>query len=769
MVAGHEVSVGALADLLFEEPGVGRCLVAPDGKVLRVNGEWLRSTGYSLEDVLGADVLDLFPQTRDMASAMHARARAGHRVTVPPHAQQVNGQTTWWEGSVAPIPMEGGTGLLITAREVGPPGARRDAAEHDRAWDALAAATKAADDERRRLVTVLDALPTGVALADEVGQVLLFNEALIRIWGGPPFPGSGGDRREWRGWWAETGEPLAAGDWAMARALSTGQVVPGDLVEIERFDGSGRATILDAAAPIRDASGRIIGGVVAEVDLTEQKRVEAALRRSEERFRLLADAMPQLVCVLGADGAPEYVNASWTAFSGLDLDATGRVGWEGAVHPDDLGAARDCLLHVLRERRPRDVELRYRSASGAFRWFLSRLAPVVEKGRVVRLVGAAMDITARREAEHAVRDADRRKSEFLAVLSHELRNPLAPIRNGVYLLEHAAPGSEQAVRAREVIARQAEHLTHLVDDLLDVTRISRGKITLQLERLDLRDVVRRTTDDLRSGFAQAGVQLRVESPAEPVFIDGDPTRVAQVLGNLLQNAMKFTPRGGSVVVSAAARGARAELRVRDDGIGMSPETVERMFEPFTQAAAPVAGTTGGLGLGLALVKGLVELHGGTVEARSDGVGRGAELVVSLPLAQGAPAYPGDRGAPCARAPRDVLVVEDNVDAGQSLAEILELHGHHVRLARDGRSGLELARAHRPDVVLCDLGLPDLDGFEVARAIRREDPARAIRLVALSGWAQPEDRARARDAGFDAHVAKPPELDRLLALLSDDAL
>jgi PAS domain S-box-containing protein len=371
-----------------------------------------------------------------------------------------------------------------------------------------------------------------------------------------------------------------------------------------------------------------------------------------------------------------------------------------------------------------------------------------------------------RQSKDRLEDADKRKNEFLAVLSHELRNPLSPIRNSIYLLERAAPGSEQAVRAREVLRRQTEHLTRIVDDLLDVTRISRGKIDLQRGRVDLREIVRRTCDDRRSEFDGSGVVLRVEHHAGPLWVDADPTRIAQVVGNLLHNAVKFTPAGGTVAVSLAARQGRAELSVRDDGIGMDPAQVERMFEPFAQADHGLARSSGGLGLGLALVRALVELHGGSVRARSEGVGRGAEFVVSLPFTPARAAAEERPRAASRASSRAVLVIEDNVDAGQTLAEILELQGHRVRIARDGRSGVALARELRPDVVLCDIGLPDLDGYEVARTLRADESLRGTRLVALSGYAQPEDRDRARQAGFDAHVAKPPDTDELMDVVAN---
>jgi signal transduction histidine kinase len=373
-----------------------------------------------------------------------------------------------------------------------------------------------------------------------------------------------------------------------------------------------------------------------------------------------------------------------------------------------------------------------------------------------------------RESKDRLEETDRRKDEFLAVLSHELRNPLAPIRSSLYLLDRAAPGSREAARARAVIDRQVKQLSRLVDDLLDVTRISHGKISLARERVDLREVVRRTCDDGRSAFDEREIELHLDLPFGPVWVDADPTRVSQAVGNLVHNAAKFTPRGGRVVASVAVRDGRAQIAVADDGVGLDPGDLERIFQPFAQAEQGLARTHGGLGLGLALVKALVELHGGSAEARSDGPGRGAEFVIRLPLADAAAPAAGEAGTGAAARPLVVLVVEDNLDAGESLVDVLELHGHRVRLATDGRSGLRLARELRPDVVVCDVGLPDLDGYEVARAIRADADLRATRLVALTGYALHEDRQRTRAAGFDAHVAKPADVDELLALLDDGA-
>jgi PAS domain S-box-containing protein len=367
-------------------------------------------------------------------------------------------------------------------------------------------------------------------------------------------------------------------------------------------------------------------------------------------------------------------------------------------------------------------------------------------------------------ANTELRESDRRKDEFLGMLSHELRNPLAPIRNSAYVLRMAPPGSDQARRACEVIERQTEHLTRLVDELLDVTRIARGKIELRHARVDLREVVQRAAEDHRRILEDRGVAFRTELPEAKLWADADATRITQVVGNLLHNAGKFTRHGGEVLLSLRIVERQAELRVRDTGAGIDPALLPQLFVPFVQGERTLARTEGGLGLGLALVKGLVELHGGSVGAASAGEGKGAEFMVRLPLAADGK-RPSERATPEHRQPggHRVLVVDDNADAAESLADLLRLRGHVVDVAYDGPGALAKLDADGPDTVLCDVGLPGMSGYDIARAVRAR-PSSAVRLVALTGYAQPEDVRRAMEAGFDAHLAKPPdpeELERVL--------
>ncbi len=373
-------------------------------------------------------------------------------------------------------------------------------------------------------------------------------------------------------------------------------------------------------------------------------------------------------------------------------------------------------------------------------------------------------------AQDELREADRRKDELLGFLSHELRNPLAPVRNSLYVLSHAEPGGEQARRALAVIGRQIDQLTRLIEDLLEVKRLSVGKLGLQTQGMNLARAVRETVDDLRPLFERRGIALSFAARGEPVWVLGDAVRLSQVVVNLLQNALKFTDAGGHVEVSVERGEKEARIRVRDDGVGVAPELLHNLFEPFVQGERTGRRDRGGLGLGLALVRGIVELHGGTVVGRSDGVGKGSEFVVTLPAIEPVPARPPPVRAtsePAITSRRRVLVIEDDEDAALSLRDVLEMDPScEVHVASDGRAGLEAARLLRPDVVLCDLGLPLLDGYEVARQLRAGGGAARATLVALSGFAGPADIARALQAGFDRHLAKPADLDELARIIAN---
>lgn len=483
-----------------------------------------------------------------------------------------------------------------------------------------------------------------------------------------------------------------------------------------------------------------------EREAAERKQSEEALRQSEQ----FTEETPHPVMRVSPDGSLLYGNAP-------ALRLLEEMGWRQG------GPLPELLLEPVR-RAPRQGALEREVLGPSSKVYLFTLSRV-GGAEHVNLFG--LDITERKWMENSLREAERRKGQFLGVLSHELRNPLTPIRNALHILRHVPESGEHARRARAVIERQTDHLARLIDDLLDVTRISQGKIRLRRSPVELTALVGQIVEDERPAFTLRNIALSLDLAGGPHWIDADPTRITQSLGNILNNAAKFTSPLGHVAVSVRrSEPSRVEIRVADDGIGIAPEMQPHIFEPFTQVDDSLHRGFGGLGLGLALVKGIIEMHGGHVEVRSQGLGRGSEFTISLPtvLEVAVPPRPPALAASAPARPLRVLAIEDNVDAVETLKVGLEMSGYDVATACDGDEGLAKARALAPDVVLCDIGLPGLDGYEVARRIRA-DPTLAPLLIALTGYAQPEDQRAAFKAGFDYHLAKPFAFDELQRILA----
>lgn len=528
----------------------------------------------------------------------------------------------------------------------------------------------------------------------------------------------------------------------------------------------------DSRRLVRDPDGAPVALVGVSRDITDAKRSEQALRESEGSFRLLAEAVPQIVWATDASGANTFFNHRWVEYTGLTLEQSYGGGWNTPFHPEDRKRAWDAWQDATQRGAPYSLECRLRRADGEYRWWLVRGAPLLgADGVVVKWFGTCTDIHDLKQAEATLRtanavlaDTDQRKTEFLAVLSHELRNPLAPIRNSLLLLDRAPPGSDVARRAKEILHRQTAHLARLVDDLLDVARIAKGKFELQLTRFDARDVVRRACDDVRAAFEERGVALQYRESVEPTWVHADAARVTQMIGNLLNNALKFTPPGGKAFANIRRREGTCEVSVRDTGQGIARTDLERIFDPFVQAEQSLEKKHGGLGIGLALVRDLAAKQGGSVRAESAGPNEGSEFVVELPLAPAPVRAEGETGTERRVPSLSVLIVEDNVDAGETLADLLTLEGHDVRVVTTGRAGIDAALAQAPEVLICDVGLPDLNGYEVIQAVRAASAVRDVYAIALTGYAQPQDRDRAIASGFDAHLSKPPPLEDLETLL-----
>jgi PAS domain S-box-containing protein len=389
------------------------------------------------------------------------------------------------------------------------------------------------------------------------------------------------------------------------------------------------------------------------------------------------------------------------------------------------------------------------------------------KGKFIGASTVARDISQRKRSEEALREADCRKDEFLAILAHELRNPLAPIRNSLHILRMTSQHDQAAKRVGEMMERQVNHMVRLVDDLMEVSRITRGKIELRKEPVELAAVVRSAVETSRPLIEAAGHQLALTIPPEPLTLEGDPVRLTQVVANLLNNAAKYTDAGGQIWLTVRRDGHGVAISVRDTGTGIPPEMLARVFDLFTQVDRHAERTQGGLGIGLTLVKRLVEMHGGSVQARSEGTGRGSEFVVRLPLAttREPTSLSGPKGsASTVLAPRRVLVVDDNHDAADSLGTLLRLLGADVHIVYSGPDALEALAAYQPAVVLLDIGMPGMDGYEVAQRIREQPAFQDVTLIALTGWGQEADRNRTQAAGFDYHLIKPADVSALETLL-----
>jgi PAS domain S-box-containing protein len=531
-------------------------------------------------------------------------------------------------------------------------------------------------------------------------------------------------------------------------------------------------------------------------EVAERRRREEALRQSEERFRLLVEGTTDhALFMLDPQGHVASWNPGAERIKGYVAEEI--VGQHfSRFYPreaTDRGWPAEGLRRAEAEGRFEDEGWRVRKDGSTFWANVVLTALRDETGRLRGFSKVTRDLTERRRKEEelrqlhrdlerrveertaalaasneALREADRRKDQFVMMLAHELRNPLAPLLNSLELLQAAGADPNVVEQARRIMSRQVGHMARIIEDLVDVSRLLRGRVELRPERLDLGRFVRTALEDQRPALDRAGLSLDAELPELPVWVHADPTRLRQVLENLLQNAAKFTDRGGRVTVRVQADAGRqaAVLTVRDTGVGIEPALLPHLFDAFTQADRSLDRSKGGLGLGLSLVKGLVELHGGTVRAGSGGPGRGSEFVVCLPL-QPEPAAVTAMPAPPERPPRSlrVLVVEDNHDAAESLRMLLELYGYEVAVAHTGPEGVEAARQWRPDVVLCDIGLPELDGYGVVRELRRDPATAGARVIAVTGYGNDEDRLRSREAGFDAHLTKPADPVALQVLLA----
>jgi len=530
------------------------------------------------------------------------------------------------------------------------------------------------------------------------------------------------------------------------------------------------------STPLFGPDGNVVCISHSNNDVTDQVRADAALRESERRYRALTNATAEVIYRMSPD---------WTEMRHLE----GRGFLKDALEPrsfwlddyiplDEHELVHKEIARSIRESSMFELEHRVRRADNSVGWTLSRAVPMFDAaGTLVEWIGAASDITERKATEQQLREADRRKDEFLAMLAHELRNPLAPIGAAAELLQRIKPEEAMVKRTSQIIGRQVGHMTELIDDLLDVSRVTRGLVQLDNAPLDVDDVMHDAVEQVMPLVQARGHDLALKLAPPGTRVLGDRKRLVQVLTNLLGNAAKYTPEGGRLAINASLRAGREHpelcIEVTDNGIGMAPELAQRAFELFAQAERSSDRSSGGLGLGLALVRSLVELHGGSVACESGGLGKGSRFSVCLPVLQqdttaASASADADAATASAAAPLSVMVVDDNVDAAVTLGMLLESQGHCVVVEHHAHDALARAQSSVLQACLLDIGLPDMDGMELARRLRARPETAGALLVAVTGYGQDSDRALALAAGFDHHLVKPIDTERLFAILGEAA-
>ena len=530
-------------------------------------------------------------------------------------------------------------------------------------------------------------------------------------------------------------------------------------------DGSLRHVLISSNAHFEN--GEFVSTRCFTRDVTRYRLTEAALHEARTYLAAIVESSEDAIIGVDLAGRINSWNRGAEAIFGHERgDIVGMPIY--TIIPPELHPEEREIIDKLRagERVEHYETVRMR-ADGARRDISLSVSPVFDPvGNLVGMSKVGRDITERKQAQRDLAEEARRKDEFLAILAHELRNPLAPIRYALSIARQARLNDAQRKRSDEVIERQVEHMSRLLDDLLDVSRIARGHVELRKKWIDLTSVIGAAIDAARPLLDRKGHNLSLDLPREALRLEADPVRLTQILSNLLTNAAKYTDRGGQIHLRAWREGGSIAISVRDDGIGISPEMAPRLFRLFSQAAPALNRSEGGLGIGLALVKGFVEKHGGTVQVHSEGTNRGSEFVVRLPTGRGTAETPDSKEAgkgPAARKLR-VLVADDNEDSAQTCAMLLELWGHEVRTASNGEEALALAGEFHPEVALLDIGMPQLSGYEVAQRLRQSEWGRSATLIAVTGWGQDDDKQQANEAGFDHHLTKPVDPKRLQPLI-----
>jgi PAS domain S-box-containing protein len=514
---------------------------------------------------------------------------------------------------------------------------------------------------------------------------------------------------------------------------------------------------------LRDENGRLLGFSKLTRDLSERKAQDEALRQSEERFRLLVEGVTDYaVFMLDPEGLVSSWNAGAEKIKGYRREEILHKHISRFYPAADIEAGKPWEELATARRTGRCEAEGWRIRKGGERFWARGVLTALRDadGRLRGFAKVTQDLTERRQLQH-LEQAARNVNEFLAMLAHELRNPLAPIRAAADAMARLPPDAARFEELRRIIERQAAQLSRIVEDMVDISRVTRGALSLQRAPLALADVAHAAVETVRPAVEAARHRLAVELPGAPLTVEGDAHRLTQLLTNLLSNAARYTPPGGDIALRLRAERGQAVVTVTDNGRGIEPQIRDRIFDMFVQGRPPLERVGGGLGVGLALARRIAELHGGTLEARSEGENRGSEFTLRLPLAAGAPQAAAPAASAAARtAARRVLIVDDNADAAVTLELLLQSLGHETRVAHDGAAALEAAARFRPDIVLLDIGLPGIDGYEVARRLREANPERPLRIVAVTGWGAEADRRRSEQAGFDLHLVKPLDPEAL---------
>jgi PAS domain S-box-containing protein len=744
---------------------IGDAVITTDlaGRVTYLNAVAESLTGWAVRDAVGRPLDEVFrivaEGTRQPMESRATRAlRDGAVVGLANHTVLLRkqGGEVAIDDSAAPIRDEAQrvSGCVLMFRDVS--AARRKAGENA---DELVAA--------RLLAAIVESSDDAIVSKSLDGIIRSWNAAAERLFGYTAAEAVGRHISL-----VIPRERLAEEDHIIATLKAGRRIDHFETVRV-RKDGQ-RIDVSLTVSPIRNDAGEVVGASKIARDIGDRKRAEA----ERQKFVTLVETSTDFIAMFDLQGVPLFVNRAGLELVGLaDLDEARRTPVGSFFFPEDQGRITNEFFPSVRARGQGEIEVRFRHfQTGEARWMAYKVVTLPDAdGRPVAFATVSQDVTERKKLADDLRtvaadlsEANRRKTEFLAMLAHELRNPLAPIGNALRVMRQGHGDGKPSAPLLDVLDRQVGQLSRLVDDLLDLSRVTRGKIVLRRQPLALAPVVEQVVETVRALYGNMNHELTVTLPAEPVFLNADPARLAQMISNLLNNAYKFTDPGGHVSLAVTRDGGDVLIRVRDNGIGIAPEQLPQLFQMFVQADTSLERTRDGLGIGLTLVQSLVEMHGGSVTARSDGLGCGSEFTLRLPALAAMPdaaAPPPDAEPATTPDSLDVLIVDDNLDGAETLAMLLEDAGHRPHQAHDGLEGIAAAERLRPDAVLLDIGLPKLNGFEVCRQLRAEPWGKHVTIVAMTGWGQEEDRQRSRDAGFDAHLVKPVDVDLLLKLLA----